>query len=330
MRKHHAIIFIMLALVMAFSMACGLTGSNNSLSSGEDSDAGDAGSSASSGNWNELKEQFTSDIQTPLYRDGKKSFKAEQFIARQVPVDIQFSGDPAPEVMLKGALAYPNYYISSNPPETLQVFFVMKQTQPMFLQMEISPMVNYADMEWTINLLDASGATLQTVQVRPDAVFPNYPQSISAYLDQVPNGVARVSITAVVTQRSIGNTCFTDEDLDFQFPYDVFPHTPILISYGLHDWFLGDAPQENVIGQMRMRVKNIHDIGLTESLKIFFLDEANTIVGFGDFNNYLDPYEVEEFYSESELYTSYLSAIPSSALVVFDDIDICNLMEATR
>lgn len=325
MKLHHRTVFILLAAILAFSLACGLTGSQNNDSSSSNQNA-----STNNGGWQKVKDQFLTDIKTELYRHDKKNFKADQFLARSVPVDIQFSGDQAPEVLMKGALAIPNYYLSANPPEKLQIFFVMKQTQPTFLHMEISPMVYYSEMEWTIDLLDASGTNLQSVQYGPDSVFPNYPQSISAYLDQIPGGVARVSISSVVTQRSIGITCFTDADINFQFPYDIFPHTPILVDYGLDDLYLGDAPQENVVGQIRMRLKNIHNIGLSENLTIFFLDEANTLVGWADWTGYMEANEIEDMWDEDSLTTNYLSAIPSSALVVFGDIDVCALIEASR
>jgi hypothetical protein len=325
MRHQRGIVLVLLALVVAFSLACGLTGSqkNGSTSEGKDS------SSSSSGG-DEVLDQFSTDIQTPLYRQDKKNFNAEQFLARPVPVDIQFSGDAAPEVIMKGALAIPNYYISANPPEKLHIFFVMKKIQTTFLHMDISPMVYYSDMEWTIDLLDASGLILQSVQYRPESVFPNYPQSISAYLDQIPGGVARISISAVVTQRSIGITCFTDADINFQFPYDVFPHSPIQIRYALDDMTLGAAPSENVVGQLRMHIKNIHNVGLIETLKIFFLDEGNNLVGWAEWNGFMEANEIEEMWDLDYLTTSYLSTIPNSALVVFEDVEICNLIEASR
>lgn len=324
MKHQRGIIIILLALVMVFSLACGLTGSQNNSSSSDDQN-----SSSSSSGGDDVLNQFSTDINTQLIRTDKKNFKADQFLARSLPIEVTFNGTENAEVIMAGALARPNYTKSRTPPDQLQIYLVLKRTLPSFLIKTNSIYVNYWDMNWTVNLLDIAGNLLGTFDTSTDSLYPNYSQAFESFRDEIPDGVEKISLVVSMTKGQIGISCFTDADLNFQFPFDVLPHSPIQIHYQIFYWN-EEFAEKGVMGSLRMHVKNDLSVGLSEDLMIYLLDENGKLAGVTNFYSYVESGAIDKKWDTDYLSTTYLSAIPSQALVVFNDVEICDLIVASR
>ena len=101
-----------LAVFVILSLACNL-----SSAAGGGGPTSDGGSSSSGVD----PKKFVASPDLPMIRKDKSNFNASQFVARSIPVEVTFTGDATAQVVFKGALAEPNYNVSTTPPIQLYV-----------------------------------------------------------------------------------------------------------------------------------------------------------------------------------------------------------------
>ncbi len=127
--KKKAFLSIM-AAVIVLSLACSvcnvgsITGASTPASSG-------AGAGSTPGSSSGVDQgQFSGGPDLPLVVKGPKTYSADKFLARSLPVEVVFSGAETVDVLFKGAIAEPDYNISANPLKFLVVYIVLKKNSP--------------------------------------------------------------------------------------------------------------------------------------------------------------------------------------------------------
>ena len=185
-----------LAAVIVISLACSVgnlgsitgTSTPDSSGAGAGSTPGSSGAGAGStpGSSSGVDQgQFSGGPDLPLVVKGPKTFSADKFLARSLPVEVVFSGAEIADVLFKGAIAEPDYNVSANPLKFLVVFIVLKKNSPKSILSQNGSQigVDYWVENWLMELLDSSGNVLSSAEEK----------RLGYLIDNVPLAVRGVS-----------------------------------------------------------------------------------------------------------------------------------------
>ena len=334
--KKKAFLSIM-AAVIVLSLACSvcnvgsITGASTPASSG-------AGAGSTPGSSSGVDQgQFSGGPDLPLVVKGPKTFSADKFLARSLPVEVVFSGAETAEVLFKGAIADPDYNISANPPKFLTVFIVMKKTTPndILIQDGSTISADYWVENWLMETLDSSGNVLSSQEYkRFVSLVANVPQAARGGLAQIPDATSSVRVTISMSNEKMGLSCVnptpgfvcaTTADLGFKMPDPMLYHSPLQLTLST-DAVGATYTKKGVVGGMIMQSKNPLNAKIEYHSTLFLLDDSGSLVGYDDDVLYMDPNAT----SDIDRFTQfYLAGIPTKALI-YDRAKLTDLIKATR
>jgi len=323
MKHTHKALWLFIAILLTVNLACGLLGGD----SGSEEVSDSAGSQA---NGDVDVEQFTGDVNLPAMPTNNKRFDADKFAARSLPVEVTITGSETADVLFKGALATPNWNISATPPEYLDLIMVFQHNQPSLLRQDgDSIFVDYLDPIFTAEMLDTNGNLLFSKEWgTADSLFVNWPQAYRFYIPEIPDGVASIMVSASFVKRQIGITCFQTADLDFQLPNPVFSHTPVQFELILDDWN-EEYAQKAVVADYNLVYQNPYIIDMVADSMLLFLDETGSLVGYMQHDVFISANATYSRLDDEPWQSSYLAGVPTQ-VQIYDDFDLCNLIEASR
>jgi hypothetical protein len=270
--------------------------------------------------------EFSGSDTPALVRLDKQSFKPEQFVSRSLPVEVTFTGAEAADVLLKGALAYPDFNKSGHPTDILEAILVLEKTSmPLFGQMNDNVALQSLRMNVHMDLLDANGATVVSYDNNTGTLFPGYPQYFRYYNPDVPPGVASTRITIGLEKQEVIPPYTTPESLSFQIPQPLFEQTPVQFAMQMDNWN-EEYKQDAALAEFNLKFKNPYPGDIDYQPMLVFLDDTNQIVGYMELAAFLPASGVMER-PEDPWQSSYLSAIPTQVQVI-DKFPIGDLYKA--
>jgi hypothetical protein len=286
------------------------------------------------------QDQFSGGASLAITRTDNNQFNDGQFIARNFPLTVTFSGDIVADLVFSGAQAEPNYAISSKPPDKITLFVILEKDVPNFLQQEGNTI--FADqwiMDWEVELLDFVGNPIKTIEFKKYAVLnANYAQPFRVSIDQIPVSAYNVRVVISMVHEQLPLSCSTPNpdgfcaataDLGFKVPAQLVLHTPVQLKLKLGA--MNETNAKNaVMGDFTLQFKNPFNRTMEYKTTLLFLDDSGLMAGYWEDNIIVDPNAIYNHGENGESFqTSYISAIPTKALLYTTTI-LNDLIEAAR
>jgi len=301
-------------VVILASLACNIsTGGNNNNAN---TDSSPDSSSPQAGKIDLGK--FTGDINLSLVRTDKKSFSNEEFLAHNIPVEVNFSGDETADVIFKGAITESATYASKSGTISwdVDIFVTLQKSSPTIIdKVDNKISLHLYTLKFKVDLLDKDGSLIPIQQNQAgDVLWPNYPQIFDLEYQNIPETTASAKVTFSIQKYSYGaspNSKLTDTDLNFQMPNFLTLHTPVQYSLQLNDFT--DA-QKGVVAEYHVVYKNPLNADLTYRTTLLFLDGTGALVGYAQ--TWIDTTANGTNDNESLGWQSfYLAGIPTQVLI---------------
>ena len=320
-----------LAVFVILSLACNL-----SSAAGGGGPTSDGGSSSSGVD----PKKFVASPDLPMIRKDKSNFNASQFVARSIPVEVTFTGDATAQVVFKGALAEPNYNVSTTPPIQLYVYIVLQKDAASFLYQDGEDIkTDQWVMNWQVDLLDATDNVLSTGEYKgiPN-LYSNYSQAFRVYVDQIPENTSRARVTVSMKNAPTQLSCYaptptmvcaTTADLNFKVPATIVSITPVQLSLKLGN--MNEKYKTNaVVGDFAFKYQNPYNKRMSYHTTLLFLDDSGSLVGYWENEMVVEPNSIYDWNQYGDLFrTSYFSAVPTRTLV-YNRTLITSLFDAAR
>jgi hypothetical protein len=335
--KKKAFLSIM-AAVIVLSLACSLPNVGSIIGAGTPASSGaGAGSTPGSSSGVDLG-QFSGGTDLPLVVKGPKTFSADQFLARSLPVEVVFSGAETADVLFKGAIAEPDYNISATPPKFLVIFIVLQKNTPNSILFEDGGKIGYDNWveNWLMETLDSSGNVLSSLESerRFAPLLNNVPRAVQVNFPQIPDATSSVRVTISMSNEKYGlscatptpgKVCATTADLGFKMPDPIAVHSPLQLTLST-DAVGATYTKKGVVGGIIMQYKNPLKVKMEYHTTLLLLDDSGTVVGYDNNVLYMEPNATSDIDRFSQF---YLSGIPTKALV-YDRAMLEDLIKATR
>jgi hypothetical protein len=316
---------------LIISLACTL----GSFARGNPSSSNGASSSP------DLKQdQFSGGTSLPIIRQDNNQFNDGQFIARNFPLTVTFSGDIVADLVFSGAQAEPNYAISSKPPDKITLFVILEKDVPNFLQQEGNTI--FADqwiMDWEVELLDFTGNPIKTIEYKKYAILnANYPQPFRVSIDQIPVSAYNVRVVISMVHEQLPLSCVTPDpngfcataaDLGFKIPAQLVLHTPVQLNLKLgatNETYAKNA----VTGDFTFKLQNPFNKTMEYKTTLLFVDDSGLMAGYWEDSYSVNPNAIFDRNENGGYHqTSYISAIPTRALI-YTTAKLKDLIAAAR
>jgi hypothetical protein len=335
--KKKAFLRLMAAFIV-LSLACSLPNVGSIIGAGTPASSGaGAGSTPGSSSGVDLG-QFSGGTDLPLVVKGPKTFSADKFLARSLPVEVVFSGAETADVLFKGAIAEPDYNISATPPKFLVVFIVLQKNSPnsILSQQNSSQIgVDYWVENWLMEMMDSSGNVLSSAEEKSfGSLIDNVPQAVRGNVPQIPDVTSSVRVTISMSVQKMGLSCATPTpgyvcattaDLGFRMPDPISVHSPLQLTLST-DAAGATYTKKGVVGGIIMQYKNPFKVKMEYHSTLLLLDDSGALVGYDDNVLYMEPNATSDVDRFAQF---YLSGIPTKALV-YDRARLEDLIRATR